>query len=117
MGISHVKADEFSSTIEKIAKDIRREYYIKRHVNVESIITFWTSNKFSEYIKSNEFEEPLELEEINEIDDCFKTRICQVYLISITSDYMGGSGVDHNWVLFNTKTKNYKTIFQTVYSE
>ena len=88
---------------EKIASQIRDKYEEDGYSYVESRVTKADEEYLTNYFKNDYFEEPGG-DEIDELFNCITLKDCELHLITITADYMGGYGRYSHFILHNTKT-------------
>ena len=105
--------------LNKISKEIRREMYISGYSDITSSVAGLDASEFAKYIRNNQnrAEQKLDDREIADINACFTAANCEVYVISISSEFQAGTGSENKWILLNTETGAYQKIEQLVYSE
>ncbi|WP_127716321.1 hypothetical protein [Halobacteriovorax sp. HLS] len=105
--------------IESLAKSERRSLWVQGHENVVSSIEHVTKTSLVEYLsQSKYYESNLEFDEEDKLFGCLKRKSCELYLISLSSEYYSGYGVDSVFVQLNVNTGNYDNrIRHNIYSE
>jgi hypothetical protein len=94
--------------IEKISKSIRRSQYIDGYTNVSSSFELVSSVFLEEYIAINsDFYQPLEGDQIDELYVCQNQELCNLYLVYVSSDFNGGSGVKSYFIMLDIQTAKY----------
>lgn len=103
-----------------IAKDLRRDFWVSGHQDVNSHEEKVTLAFLNDYVKkeaNNRYESPLSRDEISSLFSCFHRSGCEVYFIGVSAEYWGGYGETGNFVLLNTSNEKYELISHTIYAE
>lgn len=106
--------------IDDVAKDLRRDRWQSGYEDVTSAQSLVTKEWLDDYVKDSNnrrYENPLDSDEISELYKCFYGRTCQLYYVSIGSEYYGGYGQEGAFVLLYTDSKKIWTIEHVVYAE
>ena len=106
--------------IEKIAKELRRDLWIANHEDVSSDVSYPSLEDLNEYHsdeQSSRYENPLNSEEVSSIYNCYYSRTCRVYFISVSSSYYSGYGQDGHFILLDIFKKSHDIISHNIYSE
>ncbi|MGB0454467.1 MAG: hypothetical protein ACPGJV_12220 [Bacteriovoracaceae bacterium] len=106
--------------VETIAKEARRDLWRSGHDDVWSgvrkvdleFLKEHTAREFNE-----QFEDPLDREEISRLFSCFYRTNCSLYYIAVSSEYYSGYGEEGIFVLINLETFKHTEIRQAIYSE
>lgn len=110
--------NEQNEKIEEVAKSLRREHWINGYEDVESSEEYVTESWLNDYVRRDHlFEMNLYDDEVEELYECISKNNCELYYVSVSSDYMGGYGVEGNFILLYTQTKKYYKISHVVYAE
>lgn len=120
MSEEFMTAAEQKAYVDKEAKEIRRQYYIAGHQYVNSSQHYQKKSDLDYYVKretQSRYEEALDSEQISDLYRCYYSKTCEVYLVSLSSDFHGGYGQESHFILLNTKKGNHQEISHTVYSE
>lgn len=104
--------------VENVAKEIRRDLWVRGYEDVESQVTFMNKARIYEHIKdSDSYEQRLNKDEISELYKCEYKKTCEVYLVSVSSSYYSGYGVEAHFVLLNTAEQTNTQISYVLYAE
>lgn len=104
--------------VENAAKEIRRDLWIRGYEDVSSQVTFMNKERINDYVKKgNSYEQDLNRDEISELYRCEHKESCEVYLVSVSSSYYSGYGIESHFVLLNTAEQTSTQISHVVYAE
>ncbi len=110
--------EEQEQRVSDIAKQLRRDHWVRGYEDVSSSETFvnrvWLDNYMSQ---PNMYETFFEDEEITSIEKCFESLECELYYVSVASSYMSGYGIEGTFILLYTKSGRHFKISHTVYAE
>lgn len=104
----------------EIAKELRRDFWVSGHQDVNSYEEKITLDFLNDYVKkesNHRYESPLSRDEISSLYSCFHRKGCEVYFIGVSAEYWGGYGETGNFVLLNTSNRKYEMISHTIYAE
>lgn len=103
--------------IEQVAKNKRRNFWRDGYENVSSKIERISTKAFETYT-AREFESNLKADAEQRIKECLVLKICEVFLITISSEYYSGYGVEGHFVLLDTASAKYDaSISHSIYAE
>ena len=116
---SALSEEEKVSIIENVAKSERRNLWVQGHEHVDSGIELMSTDSLTEYFSNNgNYENTLDSDEEVDLYKCLTRKSCELYLISLTSEYYSGYGVDSVFVQLNIYSGHYNNeIRHNVYSE
>ncbi len=115
---AYMAEQEQRSYVETIAKQVRRDLYIKGHDYVETSVYFVNKELLDEHVAGNEeYEAHLTDEQIATLYRCHYNRSCSLYLIASSSEYYGGYGQEAHFVLLNIHERNHFQISHAIYFE
>ena len=103
-----------------MAKEIRRDLWISGHEEVQSKIIVVDRQELEEYThedSNDSYEEPLSDIAIEELFECLDDEGCNLYLITTSSEYWGGYGVEAAFVMMEPETNIFGSIHHEIYSE
>ena len=110
---------EIPKKIHDTAKELRRKHWVRSYENVVTTLSKVSLDELKEYTKAvnnQDYEEPLAEDQIKELFVCYHTKSCTLYLISLSADYMGGTGGKNYFVKYYDSGKMW-LISHLVYSE
>ncbi len=109
---------EQETTISNIAKQMRRDHWVRGYEEVTSSDTFVTRVWLDNYLSQpGMFATFFDESEIEEIEKCYRKENCELYYVSVASTYMGGYGIEGSFILLFTETGKHFKIGHTVYAE
>lgn len=109
---------EIDAFVNKVAKSIRRSYWVNGYEDVESQTTFMTKELIDNHVKKgNRYESNLSKDEVSNLYRCYYKEECELYLVTVSSSYHSGYGVVAHFVLLNTQKGKYEEISHAIYAE
>lgn len=118
LAYANMTPEEQILELENISKNIRRDYWISGHESVGSNFEYLSKGTLDDYIQMNNNDEnPLDSEEIANLYKCFHGKTCELYLVYVSAEYMGGTGINHHYILLYPKSGKHHEISHNVYAE
>lgn len=115
LSFSVFAATTIDQEIEKIAKNIRQQYHSLGHEDVSTDIKNLDVKELNLHIEDYSDVFPFHQEE--ELQNCLMNEKCELYLISVSSEYYGGYGVTAVLVMLNVNSFNFKSAQHLMYAE
>ena len=106
-------------TVNEIAQEVSQELSDIGHDCITSSFELYGQKEFSKFFTTeNQYsEEQLSLKQTLQIKQCLQSSICELYRISISSEFQSGYGIDAHWVLIYTDSQFTKVISKNLYNE
>ena len=103
--------------VSNIAKQIRKQLWKSRHINVESSYENLKVESLNEYLADDSFFEKLSNEESYKASKCMAGKYCEVFQITVSSSFHSGYQIDGHLVLLDTTTGEYEVLSHNIYGE
>jgi hypothetical protein len=115
---SYMTKKQQEKYIEKVAKEIRRNFWVQGYDDVESGTLFPSLEQLEEHFAEDmRYENYLDEMEQEDVFGCFYSSTCRLYLIYTSSSFMSGYGETAHFILLDITKRKHEELSHTIYAE